>query len=111
MKGLVNLIRSLSNIKIRYGQNNLKIATTLRRLWLAYLSEIKWDSHNLEETDNIENYHTIECLGEALSVFMGHGYGGTEEHDVVLFDKGVFSCRQRGDWFSATVILGYLFIL
>ena len=69
-------------------EDNLKIATTLRRLGLAYLGASKRDSHNMEEADNGDDDRPIECLDEALSILMEHGYDGTEEHAAVLFDKG-----------------------
>ena len=64
------------------------IASTLRRLGLAYLSASKRESHNMEETDNGDDDRPIECLDEALSVLMERGCDGTEEHAAVLFENG-----------------------
>ena len=55
-----NFIRTFNTIKEPYGQNNLKVFTTLRCLRLVYISANKIGRHNMEETDNGDDYQTIE---------------------------------------------------
>ena len=63
-----NVIRTFNTIKGTYKQTNIKVATTLQCLRLAYLSARKIGSHNMEETYNGDYDQPIEWINEALYI-------------------------------------------
>ena len=93
-EGSWKFYQAIESYKKALWKNNMKIATTLQHLILAYLSASKIDSHNMEETDNGENNCLIEWLDKALSVLVEHIFGGNEEHTAVLFYKGFYHAAR-----------------